>query len=57
MRALLISNSGRPFLEHARPAIADIIGSAVTRLAFVTAASLSDEIAYYERARAALEPT
>lgn len=56
MRALLISNSGRPFLEHARPHIMDVIGGAVRRLAFVTAASLGDEIAYYERARAALEP-
>jgi len=56
MRVLLISNSGRPFLEHARPHIADFLGSAVTRLAFVTAASLGDEVDYHERARAALEP-
>ena len=56
MRILLISNSGRPFLEHARPQIADFLGRGVKRLAFVTAASLEDEDAYHERARAALEP-
>jgi len=56
MRVLLISNSGRPFLEHARPHIADFLGGAVTRLAFVTAASLADEVAYYQRAQAALAP-
>jgi dipeptidase E len=54
MRILLISNSGRPFLEHARPQIADFLGRGVKRLAFVTAASLDDERAYYERAQAAL---
>ena len=56
MRVLLISNSGRPFLEHARPHIADFLGGALKRLAFVTAASLADEVAYYQRARAALAP-
>jgi dipeptidase E len=56
MRLLLISNSGRPFLEHARPHIADFLGGDTRRLAFVTAANLGDEVAYYERARAALEP-
>jgi dipeptidase E len=54
MRVLLISDSGRPFLEHARPHIADFLGGAVRRLAFVTAASLGDEVAYYQRAQAAL---
>ena len=54
MRVLLISNSGRPFLEHARPHIAGFLGGAVKRLAFVTAASLADEVAYYQRAQAAL---
>jgi len=54
MRVLLISNSGRPFLEHARPHISDFLGGAVKRLAFVTAASLGDEVAYYQRAQAAL---
>ena len=56
MRVLLISNSGRPFLEHARPHIAGFLGGAVKRLAFVTAASLADEVAYYQRAQAALAP-
>jgi len=56
MRVLLISNSGRPFLEHARPHIADFLGGALKRLAFVTAASLTDEVAYYQRAQAALAP-
>ncbi|MBI3454544.1 MAG: dipeptidase PepE [Candidatus Rokubacteria bacterium] len=55
MRVLLISNSGRPLFEHCRGAIAAFLGSA-RRVAFVTAASLRDEAAYYELARAALEP-
>jgi len=53
MRLLLISNSGRPFLEWCRPAIVDFLGAA-RALAFVTAASLADEAQYFERARAAL---
>lgn len=56
MQLLLISNSGRPFLEHARPHVTDFLGRDVRRLAFVTAANLGDEVAYYERARTALEP-
>jgi dipeptidase E len=58
VRALLISNSGRPFLAHCRGAIAVFLGS-VRRVAFVSAASLHDETPYYELARAALgvEPT
>jgi dipeptidase E len=56
MRLLLLSNSGRPFLEHARRPIADFLGAGVRRLAFVTAANLGDEVAYHERARAALAP-
>src|SRR5581483_11230379 len=54
-RLLLISNSGRPFLEHARPHLAAFLGGA-RRLAFVTAASLDDEAAYHRRAVAALAP-
>jgi len=53
MRLLLISNSGKPFLEHCMGEIADFLGSA-RRVAFVTAANLYDEPAYYERAGAAL---
>jgi dipeptidase E len=55
MRMLLLSNSGRPFLEHARPHLADFLGD-VTRLAFVTAASLTDERAYWQRAKDSLSP-
>jgi hypothetical protein len=54
MRALLISNSGRPFLEHCRDAIAEFLGPA-RRVGFVTAASLNNEKDYCERARVALE--
>ncbi|MBI5628437.1 MAG: Type 1 glutamine amidotransferase-like domain-containing protein, partial [Candidatus Rokubacteria bacterium] len=54
MRILLISNSGKPFLEHCKARIADFLGPART-VAFVTAANLHDEAAYWGRARAALE--
>jgi len=53
MRLLLISNSGAPFLEHCMEQIAAFLGPA-RRVAFVTAANLYDEPAYYERACAAL---
>ena len=55
MRLLLLSNSGRPFLEHCRQAVADFLG-ARRRIGFVTAASLADERLYWERARDALAP-
>ena len=55
MRLLLISNSGRPFLEHCRAAVTDFLGPR-RRLGFVTAASLADERLYWERARDALAP-
>lgn len=55
MRLLLISNSGRPFLAHCRSEIEAFLGPA-RRVAFVTAASLGDEAAYWEQARAALAP-
>ena len=55
MRALLISNSGRPFLEHCREAISDFLGPARC-VGFVTAASLNNEKDYCERAREALAP-
>jgi dipeptidase E len=54
VRVLLISNSGRPFLEHCRGALGTFLGSA-RRVAFVSAASLSDEAGYFQVARAALE--
>ena len=53
MRLLLISNSGKPFLEHCMGQIAAFLGPA-RRVAFVTAANLYNESAYYERAREAL---
>ncbi|MBI2466912.1 MAG: Type 1 glutamine amidotransferase-like domain-containing protein [Candidatus Rokubacteria bacterium] len=55
VRLLLVSNSGRPFLQHCRGAIAVFLAGA-RRLAFVTAAGLRDEEGYWELARAALEP-
>ncbi len=55
VRLLLVSNSGRPFLQHCRGAIAVFLAGA-RRLAFVTAADLRDEEGYWELARAALEP-
>jgi dipeptidase E len=55
VRALLLSNSGRPYLAHARAEFLDFLGPA-RRLGFVTAASLGDEVAYYETVRAALAP-
>jgi dipeptidase E len=54
MRALLISNSGRPFLRWCRALITDFLGPA-KKIAFVTAANLGDERLYHERAREALE--
>jgi dipeptidase E len=55
VRLLLVSNSGRPFLEHCRETIVDFLGSR-RRLGFVTAANLGDERLYWERARDALVP-
>jgi dipeptidase E len=55
VRALLLSNSGRPYLAHARAELLDFLGPA-RRIGFVTAASLGDEDAYYEMARSALAP-
>jgi dipeptidase E len=55
MRVLLISNSGRPFLEHCRAAIAEFLGPR-RQVAFITAASYEDEEAYATLARQALAP-
>jgi dipeptidase E len=55
VRALLISNSGQPFLAWCRPLIAEFLGPA-RKVAFVTAASLGDEGLYHRRACGALEP-
>jgi dipeptidase E len=54
VRALLLSNSGRPFLAHCRATLSAFLGAA-RRVAFVSAASLADEEGYFEVARAALE--
>ena len=55
MRVLLISNSGRPFLEHCRAAIAEFLGPR-RGVAFITAASYADEETYAGMARQALAP-
>ena len=55
MRVLLISNSGRPFLEHCRDEIGAFLGER-RRVAFVTAASYDDEAAYHATAAQALAP-
>jgi dipeptidase E len=55
MRALLLSNSGRPYLAHARAELLDFLGPA-RRIGFVTAASLGDEEAYHQTAQQALVP-
>ena len=56
MRVLLISNSGRSFLEHCRGALADFYGHDVRRVGFVSAATLADPEHYYLRAKEGLEP-
>ena len=55
VRVLLLSNSGRPYLAHARSELLDFLGPA-RRLGFVTGASLGDEEAYWETTRSALAP-
>jgi dipeptidase E len=55
MRALLISNSGRPFLGHCREALVAFLGPR-RRLGFIGAASLGDERLYCDRVREALAP-
>src|SRR5438552_7301303 len=56
MRVLLISNSGRPFLEHCRAALADFYGPDVRRLGFISAATLADPEFYFARAKEGLDP-
>jgi dipeptidase E len=55
MRVLLLSNSGRPYLAHARAELLDFLGPA-RRIGFVTAASLGDEESYHGTVCAALAP-
>lgn len=52
-RILLLSNSGRPYLDYARDEIRDFLGPS-RRIGFVSAASLGDEGVYFERFRDAL---
>lgn len=56
MRVLLISNSGRPYLEHCRAALRDFFGADVRRVGFVSAATLGDPEFYFTRAKDGLEP-
>ena len=56
MRVLLISNSGRPFLEHCRAALADFYGKDVRTVGFVSAATVGDPEFYFTRAKEGLEP-
>ena len=51
MRVLLISNSGRPYLEHCRGALREFFGPDVERVGFVSAATLADPEHYFMRAQ------
>ena len=55
MRVLLISNSGRPYLDHCREALKEFYGPDVRRVGFVSAATLGDPEFYFNRAREGLE--
>src|SRR5215471_12378297 len=55
MRLLLISNSGRPFLEHCREEIAAFL-LPIRSVGYITAARLEDEDGQYQRAVDALAP-
>lgn len=56
MRVLLISNSGRPYLEHCRGALADFYAAGVRRVGFVSAATMADPDAYFAHACDGLAP-
>jgi dipeptidase E len=51
MRVLLVSNSGRPYLEHCRGALREFFGPDVHRVGFVSAATLADPEHYFMRAQ------
>ncbi|MFH1263035.1 MAG: dipeptidase PepE [Pseudomonadota bacterium] len=55
MKLLLISASGKPYLEHCRNEIASFL-SPIRELHFVTAAAFSDEPAYHGKVVEALSP-
>ena len=54
MRVLLISNSGRPYLEHCRGALGNFWGADVRRVGFISAATLADPEHYFLRAKEGL---
>jgi dipeptidase E len=51
MRVLLISNSGRPYLEHCRVELREFFGPDVARVGFLSAATLADPEHYFMRAQ------
>jgi dipeptidase E len=55
MRVLLISNGGRPYLEHCRAALGEFFGPDVRRVGFVSAATLADPAHYFVRAQEAFQ--
>jgi dipeptidase E len=55
VRVLLISNSGRSYLEHCRGALTDFYGADVRRVGFISAATLADPEHYFQRAKDGLE--
>lgn len=55
MRLLLISASGKPYLEHCRQEIASFLAP-LRELHFVSAAAFAEESAYVEKVRQALGP-
>jgi dipeptidase E len=56
MRVFLISNSGRPYLQHCREVLREFYGSDVRTLGFVSAATLAEPEYYFDYARQGLEP-
>lgn len=54
-RVLLISNSGRPYLQFCRGTIVDFLGG-IKRLSLITAAGFTDDDQYFANVRTALEP-
>jgi dipeptidase E len=56
MRLLLVSNSGRPYLEHCRAEIGSFLGP-IKRGLFVPFAAFIDPQAYVQKVRDALAPT
>jgi len=55
VKVLLISNSGRSFLEHCRRELRDFYSADIRRVGFVSAATLADPDHYFLRAKEGLE--